>query len=125
MNDETNITCILCPIGCEIRVDKKKLNIIDGAKCNKGIEYSTTEISNPKRILTTSILVINGHLPLVSVKTSKPIPKEKIFKIIEIIKLRSVKAPIKIGQVIIKNILDTGSDIIATKSIEKYNHNLV
>jgi len=119
MNDETNITCILCPIGCEIRINTKELIILDGAKCKKGIEYSKNEVLNPKRILTTSILVKNGILPLVSVKTSKPIPKDKIFKILEIIKKTSVNAPIKIGEIIIKNILDTGSDIIATKTIKK------
>ena len=119
MNNEIKITCILCPIGCEIIVDKKGLFIIDGAKCQKGIEYSINEVQNPKRILTTSILVINGHLPLVSVKTSKPVPKETFFKILEIIKKMSLKAPIKTGQIIIKNVLETGSDIIATKSIEK------
>jgi CxxC motif-containing protein len=119
MNDETNITCILCPIGCEIRINKRELSIIDGAKCKKGIEYSKNEILNPKRIITTSILVRNGNIPLVSVKTSKPIPKEKIFEILDIIKITSVNAPIEIGQIIIKNILNTGSDIIATKSIKK------
>jgi CxxC motif-containing protein len=121
MNDETNITCILCPIGCEIRINKKELIIIDGAKCEKGIEYSKNEVLNPKRILTTSILVKNGILPLLSVKTSKPIPKEKIFKILEIIKRTSVNAPVEIGEIIIKNILDTGSDIIATKTIKKFD----
>ena len=119
MKDETNITCILCPIGCEIRINRKELFIIDGAKCKKGIEYSKNEVLNPKRILTTSILVKNGILPLVSVKTSIPIPKEKIFIILGIIKRTSVNAPIEIGEIIIKNILDTGSDIIATKTIKK------
>lgn len=119
MNDEANITCILCPIGCEIRINKKELFIIDGAKCKKGIEYSKNEVLNPKRILTTSILVRNGNIPLVSVKTNKPIPKDKIFKILKIIKNTSVNAPIEIGEIIIKNILDTGSDIIATKTIKK------
>ena len=119
MNNETNITCILCPIGCEIRINKKKLFIIEGAKCEKGIEYSKNEVLNPKRILTTSILVKNGILPLISVKTNKPIPKDKVFNIIEVIKKTSVNAPIEIGEIIIRNILDTGSDIIATKTVKK------
>jgi CxxC motif-containing protein len=119
MNNEKNITCILCPIGCEIRINKKELLVINGVKCKKGIQYSKNEVLNPKRILTTSILVKNGVLPLLSVKTSKPIPKEKIFKILKIIKNTSVNAPIEIGEIIIKNILNTGSDIIATKTIKK------
>ena len=64
-------------------------------------------------------MVRNGNFPLVSVKTSKPIPKEKIFEILEIIKKTSINAPIDLGEIIIKNILNTGSDIIATKSIKK------
>ena len=119
MNNETNITCILCPIGCEIRINKKELFIIEGAKCEKGIEYSKNEVLNPKRILTTSILVKNGILPLISVKTNKPIPKDKVFNIIGVIKKTSVNAPIEIGEIIIRNILETGSDIIATKTVKK------
>jgi CxxC motif-containing protein len=119
MNNDTNITCILCPIGCEIRVNKKELKIIEGAKCKKGIDYSKNEILNPKRIITSSILVKNGDLPLVSVKTNNPIPKDKIFEIINKIKNKTVDAPIQIGEIIIKNILGTNADIIATKSVKK------
>ena len=119
MDKEEKITCILCPIGCEITIKKKNLSIIKGAKCNKGIKYSKNEITNPTRIITTSILVKNGNLPLVSVKTSKPIPKNKINNVLELIKAKSIEAPVKIGDIIIKNILETGSDIIATRSIKK------
>jgi len=119
MNNDENITCILCPIGCNIKIKKNKKITIKDAKCDKGVEYSKNEILNPMRILTTSILVINGISPLLSVKTSKPIPKNKIFKILDIIKKTRVNAPIHIGDIIIKNVLDTGSDIIATKSIER------
>ena len=119
MENEETIICILCPIGCEIKVDKKNLSKMIGAKCKKGVEYSKNEIINPKRIITTSILVKNGNLPLVSVKTSKPIPKNKINNVLELIKAKSIEAPVKIGDIIIKNILETGSDIIATRSIKK------
>jgi CxxC motif-containing protein len=117
--DKKNVICILCPVGCKIRIKKNKSLSIQGAKCNKGIEYSKHEILNPKRILTTSILVKNGILPLVSVKTSKPVPKDKIFKILRVIKKKSVNAPINIGDILIENILDTGSNIVSTKTIEK------
>ena len=70
--------------------NKKELFIIDGAKCKKGIKYSKNEVLNPKRILTTSILVRNGNIPLVSVKTSKSIPKDKIFEILKIIKKSNI-----------------------------------
>lgn len=119
MKNDEHITCILCPIGCNITINKNKKKIIEGAKCDKGMEYSRNEMLNPMRILTTSVIVKNGIIPLVSVKTNKPIPKNKIFEIIKIIKNTKVNAPIQIGDIIIKNILETGSDIIATKTVKK------
>lgn len=124
MKNDEHITCILCPIGCDIRINKNLKKIIEGAKCDKGIEYATNEMLNPMRILTTSVIVKNGTIPLVSVKTNKPIPKNKIFEIIKIIKNTKVKAPILIGDIIIKNILETGSDIIATKTVKKNRINI-
>ena len=118
---EQEITCIICPIGCKILVkkDNSTCEIIDGYKCKKGIEYATNEALDPHRMLTSSIIVINGKWPLVSVKSSKPVPKNKIIEVKNQIKKANVKAPVTSGQTIIKNVLNLGIDIIATKSIEK------
>jgi len=118
--DEKEITCIVCPIGCKIfvRMDGTNIKKIDGYKCKKGIEYTRSEVLDPRRVLTSSILVVNGEWPLVSVKTSKPVPKNKIFDVLGIIKNTKVKAPVEIGQVIIKNVAKTEIDIIATKSVK-------
>lgn len=118
---EQEVTCIICPIGCKILVkkDNSTCEIIDGFKCKKGIEYAINEALDPHRMLTSSIIVINGKWPLVSVKSSKPVPKNKIIGVINQIKKANVKAPVTSGQKIIKNVLDLGIDIIATKSIEK------
>jgi len=120
-NATKEITCIICPIGCKILVktDKKNCKIVGGNRCKKGIDYAKNEATNPQRILTTSVAVENGGWPLVSVKTSQPVPKEKIFHILEEIKKMSVKAPIKNGDIIIKNILSTGADVVATKTVKK------
>jgi len=116
---EKEVTCIVCPIGCKIlvRSDGSKLDILRGYKCKKGIEYARNEALNPRRMLTTSILVKNGDWPLVSVKTSQPIPKEKLFLVLQKIKKASVNAPIFLGEIVIKNVADTDIDIIATKTI--------
>ena len=121
MTDEKRITCVVCPIGCKILVktDGKSCDIISGYKCKRGIEYAQSEAIDPKRMLTTSILVENGNWPLVSVKSSDPVPKEKIFDILKEIKKTKIKAPINPGQIIIKNIANTKVDIIASKSVEK------
>ena len=115
------ITCIVCPIGCKIliKTDGNKFEALDGFKCKRGIEYARSEALDPRRMLTTSVLVSNGEWPLVSVKSSKPVPKDKLFSVLKEIKKTSVKAPVKPGQTIIKNAANSGIDIIATKKINK------
>ncbi|WP_027625782.1 DUF1667 domain-containing protein [Clostridium lundense] len=115
------ITCIICPNGCELSVEweEKSIKNINGALCKRGEEYVTQEIQNPKRTIASLVKVNNGEIPLVSVRTTKAIPKEKIFDVMEEIKKLEVNAPVKINQVIVKNILGLGSDIISTKFVEK------
>ena len=122
MTEKIEITCIICPIGCKILVNKKGNNveISEGNKCKKGIDYATNEALDPRRVLTTSVLVENGNWPLVSVKSSRPIPKDKIFDVLKEIKKIKVKAPIKIGKIIISNVANTSIDIISTKSIKNH-----
>jgi CxxC motif-containing protein len=121
MTDEKKITCIVCPIGCKIIVksDGKSFELLEGNKCKKGIEYARSEALSPKRMLTSSVLVYNGDWPLVSVKSSKPIPKNKVLEVLEIIKKKKLNAPIKIGEILIENVIGSGINIIATKSIKK------
>jgi len=120
MTSEKEVTCIICPIGCKVlmRLDGSKLEVIRGYKCKKGIEYARNEALDPRRMLTTSVLVKNGDWPLVSVKSSQPIPKEKVFSVLEEIKIINVKAPVKSGQIILRNVADTDIDIIATKTVK-------
>jgi len=120
MNAEKEITCVVCPIGCKIlvRTDGAKFEVLKGNKCKKGIEYARNEALDPQRTLTTSVLVEDGKWPLVSVKSSKPIPKEKVFSILEEIKRVKIKAPVESGQTILRNAADTGIDIIATKTVK-------
>ena len=123
MNSEKKITCIICPVGCEIKVqiNNDRYSIIKGVKCKKGEEYVKNELYNPKRMLTSTILVECGIWPLVSVKTSQPISKEKIFDVLTEIKNKKIQAPVFIGQKIIKNVLNTGVDILATRTVFKKN----
>lgn len=113
-------TCIMCPRGCDIHVelDGIKINKIDGASCSKGVTYVEQEITDPRRNIATSVLVENGELPLVSVRLDKPIPKNKIFDVMQEIKKVKLHAPVKAGQIIIENILGLDSNVIATKNVE-------
>ena len=119
--------CILCPLGCEIEVgyDKEGVKKITGNLCEKGTEYVVEEIYNPKRVLTTTIKVRNGEIPLVSVKTSKPIPKEVMFEVMKEISNAWAEAPVRIGDVVIGNVLNTGADIVATKNCKAIQSKLI
>ncbi|MBU0496899.1 MAG: DUF1667 domain-containing protein [Candidatus Thermoplasmatota archaeon] len=119
MTKEQEITCIICPIGCKIIVqsDGTTAEAITGHRCKQGIIYAQTEALDPRRMLTSSILVHNGTWPLVSVKTIKSIPKEKIFSALKEIQKTVVDAPIKRGDVLIHNVAHLYIDIVATKTI--------
>ncbi|KYK22003.1 molybdopterin oxidoreductase [Thermoplasmatales archaeon SG8-52-2] len=121
MTNKKQITCIVCPIGCKIMVktDCKHFEVCDGNKCIKGVEYARAEALDPKRMLTSSVLVINGEWPLVSVKSSKTIPKNCIYSVLDEIKKVRVNAPITLGQTIIKNVAKTKINIVATKSVKR------
>ncbi|MFI3227390.1 MAG: DUF1667 domain-containing protein [Clostridia bacterium] len=115
-------TCIICPNGCAIQaqlLENNEIGEISGQMCPRGIEYVKQELLDPKRNIATSIVVENGELPLVSVRLSGAIPKNRIFDVVAEINKQKVCAPTKIGQVVIKNVLDLGADVIITKEIAK------
>lgn len=112
------ITCIICPYSCSIEVDiNKKTKIVDvrNNKCKQGLDYAILEAIFPKRIITTTVRVKDHNDTLVSVRSSKPIPKDKIFQAMEILKSLEINLPININDVILKNIANTGVDVIATR----------
>ncbi|AMW32663.1 DUF1667 domain-containing protein [Fervidobacterium islandicum] len=115
------MVCIMCPLGCRLTVRQEDNGeiIVSGNRCPRGIEYGKQEMIEPLRILTSSVLVLNGELPLVSVKTNKPIPRRLVMKIMDILKNTRVEAPVRVGDVIIKDILNTGADIVATRNVER------
>ena len=108
-----NLTCIMCPMGCSLAATKTKDGyIVSGNNCIRGENFAKEEMSEPKRIVTALVHTKKG---VTSVKTSTPIPKTKIFACLnEIDKLYIEKA--KIGQILIKNVLNTGADIVVTKN---------
>lgn len=114
---ERQLVCICCPNGCHLKVDIDN-NSVSGNKCARGKEYGINEVTNPVRIITTTAKVVNGSSPVVSVKTKEPIPKELNFKCMEEINKVEVQAPVKIGDIIIENILNTGVNIVATKNVK-------
>lgn len=116
-----NLTCINCPMGCPLTIEMEGERVIrvSGNTCKRGEIYARKEVTNPTRIVTTTVNVINGTSDMVSVKTKEDIPKGKIFDCVKALKNVQVEAPVHIGDVIADNIAETGVDIVATGSIER------
>ena len=116
-----NLTCIGCPRGCGLSVElnNNKIVSITGNNCKIGENYAEKELFNPTRIVTSTVCVNGGVSPRVSIKTEHDIPKGKIFECVDVLKNIKVNAPIKIGDIIIKDIAKTGVNIVATKNVER------
>lgn len=112
------LTCIGCPLGCAVAVEIEEngqIVNVTGNTCKRGDDYARKEVSNPTRIVTSTVRVEGGTSDMVSVKTKTDIPKNKIFACMEGLKGVCVKAPVHIGDVIVENIAGTGVDVVATK----------
>lgn len=113
------LICIGCPLGCPLTVTRDGDTIeVKGNTCQKGADYGRKEVVNPTRIVTSTVRVEGGELPLVSVKTASDIPKGKIFQCMEEIRGITVKTPVRIGDVIIKGCAGTEVPVIATKDVK-------
>lgn len=115
---EKELTCIRCPMGCHLTVTMDGNTVtVTGNSCPRGAEYGKKEVTNPTRIVTGSVRVRNGDLPLVSVKTAEDIPKDRIFAVMADIRRCIAEAPINVGDVLIQNAAGTGVAIVATRSV--------
>lgn len=113
------LTCISCPMGCSLLVTLENQELeVTGNHCPRGAIYAKKELTNPTRIVTSQVPVLGGVIPCVSVKTATDIPKDKIPACMEALKNLRVKAPVHIGDVILKNIPGTDIEIIATKNVQ-------
>lgn len=115
--EKINLICIGCPMGCPLTIEKdgRKILSVTGNTCPRGDAYARKELTNPTRIVTSTVAVEGGDVMRISVKTKQDIPKDKIFACVKELKNISVKAPVHIGDVILKNVAGTGVDVVATK----------
>ncbi len=113
---EKKVICIICPVGCEVIVkgSEDKIEEMTGFQCKRGKKYAEDEYLNPKRILTSTVKVKNYDYPVLAVRSDVPVPKSILFECMKIIKKTEVTAPVKKGQVIVRNILESGANIIAS-----------
>ena len=118
---ESEIICIGCPLGCRIKLiinDKGKITDITDYQCKVGQKYAQEEFKTPARTLTTTVLTdASSERVLLPVRTNKPIHKEKLRESMQLLPKIRVKPPIRMGQVIIPNILDTGADLVSSDEL--------
>lgn len=116
---EQTITCINCPVGCRMTVslsDTGKFLSVTGNTCPRGAKYAQHECTLPERMITAVIPVAGSETPL-SVKTASPVPKKLISSVIDELARVQVSLPVTIGQIVLPDVLNTGVDIIATRSL--------
>ena len=111
------MVCVSCPMGCAITVERDDNNeviSVTGNTCPRGDKYARQECTHPERMLTSTVKVEGGRLPVVPVKSASPIPKEMLFDAMKEVNKVTLKAPVTFGDVAVKNILGTGIDIVVT-----------
>ncbi len=115
-----NLTCINCPLGCALTMEMNGETIlhVTGNTCKRGEVYARREVTAPVRMVTSTVRVIGGNLPVLSVKTREAIPRERIFACVRELKKISLQAPVHIGDVVLEDAAGTGIDIVATRNVE-------
>lgn len=120
MTEKRIMNCITCPIGCEMTIIMKnnQMVAVTGNACPRGEKYAKEELTAPKRMLTATVSITGGHLPLLPVVSQSALPKGKILDCITVLRAITVQAPVKSGDVICPDILGLGVNIIASRTVE-------
>lgn len=115
------LTCIECPVGCSLSIDIENCRVtgIRGNKCPKGEAYGRSEMENPVRVLTSSVLAEGLALKMVPVRTDKPIPKARLMEAMAQVRKARIRRPVSAGDVIIRDLLGLGANLVATRDIRR------
>jgi CxxC motif-containing protein len=121
MPERRSLICITCPMGCQLDVlfdpEAGLVLEIEGNNCQRALAYAEKELTNPTRMVTTTVRVRNGAWPLVPVHTAEPVPKSAIFPLLHELREVEVQAPLYCGQVILANAVGTGVDVLASRDL--------
>ena len=120
MSRVETVICIGCPMGCEIKLsidDRGEIIKVSGNRCKEGRAYAPQEYKNPVRVLTATLKTANSLRPLLPVRTGEPILKKLLLRSMPVLAKVVVEPPVKIGQVVVPNLLNTGIDVIATDDL--------
>ena len=106
--------CILCPVGCIMQANQTDDEIkITGNGCPRGIKYGKQELISPMRVVTTNVWIKGAAFPLCPVKTAGAVSKSRIDDVLSAAKSTTIKSPVKVGDIIIPNVAETGIDLVA------------
>ena len=117
--DKIDLICIGCPLGCPVSVtmENGEVKEVTGNTCKRGDAYARKEVTDPTRIVTSTVRVKGGRLAMVSVKTASDIPKDRIFDCVKALQSVELAARVLIGQVVLENAAGTGVQVVATKNV--------
>lgn len=113
------LICIVCPRGCHLKVDEEHDYAVTGNSCPRGEAYGKRELTHPTRVITSTVRCTGGIYPRCPVKTSGPIPKERVFDVVATLDSVTVTAPVRLGQVVVKDVCGTGADFVATRALPR------
>ena len=121
MSETTKLICITCPKGCTLMVTHEGETVleVEGNTCKRGAEYARAELSDPRRMVATTVRIKDGIHPLLPVYTAKPFPKPRIHELLKELRDVELSAPVQMGAVVVKDVLDTGIDIVASRDMGK------
>ena len=119
--EKRHFTCVTCPVGCEIDVGLQDGRVVsmEGNKCDKGEEFVLQELEEPMRILTTTVRLKGARWAMLPVRSDAPVPRRLLFRAIEELAGVELQAPVKLYDVVLKNVAGTGANIVATRNMEK------
>jgi CxxC motif-containing protein len=119
--EKRHFVCVVCPIGCEIDVvhDGSKIISMEGNKCEKSVEFVSQELIEPMRILTTTVRIQGSRWPVIPVRTDKAVPKRLFPRIMKRLRRIKLQAPVNMLDVVVSDILHTGANIIATRTMPR------
>ncbi|MBC2724354.1 DUF1667 domain-containing protein [Desulfosporosinus sp.] len=113
----TELICILCPKGCHLRVNEEREDGVTGNNCLRGEEYGQAEVTNPTRVVTSTVYIKGGEHQRCPVKSDRAIPKNQIFAAMRLLEGVRITSPVKRGEIVIENILGTGINFVATREM--------
>ena len=119
MREQRKFICIVCPVGCSIMADVEDGELVQmqGQGCRRGEAFVREELTAPKRVLTTTVRVMGGRRPLVSVRSNAPLPKERLLSVVRELRYKELSAPVAQYQIVWADVEHTGVDIVTTRAV--------